>query len=76
MLGLLVHDLSRIVFLWATFSNYTYLLLPPALIIYQKYINYNKAIGVNMKKTSELKNSINKMIKEKIRMPFLYAQQG
>ena len=32
MLSLLVYDLSRSIFLWTKFSNYTYLWLPPALM--------------------------------------------
>ena len=54
MISLLVHGLSRNIFLWAKFSNYTYLWLPPALI---KNI-LTKNIELNINKTSKLKNSI------------------
>ena len=72
MLSLLVHDLSKSIFLWTKFSNYTYLWLPPALM---KNTLTTIFIELNIKKTSELKNSINS-IKEKTRMSFLYAQQS
>ena len=43
--------------------------------IYEKHINYDTNIELNINKTSELKNSICK-IKEKTRMTFPYAQQN
>ena len=41
---------------------------------FMKNIKYNKTIELNINKTSELKDGINK-IKENTRIPFPYAQQ-
>ena len=42
---------------------------------YEKYINYNKNLELNISNNSELKNSMCK-IKEKTKVPFPYAQQS
>ena len=42
---------------------------------YEKYINYNKNLELNINKDSELKNGIGKT-KEQARMSFLYAQRS
>ena len=64
MLSLLVHNLSRNIFLWVKFSNYTYMWLP--LVLMKNTLTIIR---------SELKNSMCK-IKQKTRMPFLYPQQS
>ena len=73
MLSLLVHNLSRNIFLWVKFSSYTYLWLPHALM--KNILIIKKNLELNVKKSSKLKNSIDK-IQEKARIPFPYAQQS
>ena len=69
MLSLLVHDQYKYLPLGKIFKLHLFV---ATTCTYEKYINCYKIIELNIKKTSELKNSIIK-IKEKI-MPFSYAQ--
>ena len=58
MLSLLVHNLSRNIFLWVKFSSYTYLWPPPALV--KNILIIKKNLELNVNKSSKLKNSIDK----------------
>ena len=57
-----LYNLSRNIFLWVKFSNYTYMWLPPALM--KNILTIIKNLELNIHKNSELKNGVGK-IKEK-----------